>query len=210
MVLNDGTGSSLDGEDTSDLADDVLGGGPSSDLSLELDTDDLGALELPRDVGHNVDGIGSSDSTGDHTETSGVGGVRVGSDHHSSGEGVVLEDDLVDDTGSGLPETDTVLGRGGGKEVVDLLVDVLGSGKVLKTLDLGLNQVVAVDGGGDSGLGHTGRHELKDGHLGGGILAGNSLLAEYAQRKQRWVRFCWTQGACDAKKSMKNARQVGA
>ena len=87
----------------------TLGSSPSSDLSLEPDSDDLRALKLPRDVGHNVDGIGSSNSTSDHTESSSVGSVRVGSDHESSGESVVLEDDLVDDTRSGLPESDSVL-----------------------------------------------------------------------------------------------------
>jgi hypothetical protein len=40
---------------------------------------------------------------------------------------------------------------------------------------LSLNQVVAVDGGGDGNGGETSRHELKESHLGGGILASNSL-----------------------------------
>jgi hypothetical protein len=181
----------------------TLRSGPSSDLALEPDTDNLGTLELPRDVGHDIDSVSSSDSARDHTETSSVRGVRIGSDHHSSGEGVVLEDDLMDDTGSGLPETDAVLknverrkqrelwsvssrgeaggrremylGGGGSQEVVNLLVDVVGSGKILDTSDLGLDQVVAVDGSGDGSLGETGRHELEDGHLGSSILAGDSL-----------------------------------
>jgi hypothetical protein len=72
----------------------TLRGSPSTDLALEVNTDPLGALELPRKVGDNVDSVRSSDTDSDHTETSSVGGVRVGTDHETTGEGVVLEDDL--------------------------------------------------------------------------------------------------------------------
>ena len=89
--------------------------------------------------------------------------------------GIVLEDDLVDDARSGLPEANAVLGGRGREEVVDLLVDVLCAGEVLDALDLGLNQVVAVDGRRNSRLRHAGRHELEKSHLGGGILASNTL-----------------------------------
>jgi hypothetical protein len=72
----------------------TLGSGPSRDLSSELDSNGLGALELPRKVGDDIDGVSSSDSNGDHAESSSVGSVRVGSNHESSGESVVLDDDL--------------------------------------------------------------------------------------------------------------------
>ena len=58
----------------------------------------------------------------------------------------------MNDTAAGFPEADPVLGSGRGKEVVHLLVDVLGPGQVLVALDLRLDQVVAVDGGGNSDL----------------------------------------------------------
>ena len=58
----------------------------------------------------------------------------------------------MDDAAAGFPETDSVLGAGGGQEVVNLAVDVLGAGQVLVTLDLCLDQVVTVDGAGDSNL----------------------------------------------------------
>lgn len=88
------------------------------------------------------------------------------------------------DTGSWLPEADSVFGAGGSKEVVDLLVDVDSPGEILDTTDLGLNQVVTVDGRGDSGLGETGGHELENSHLGGGILASNSLKISGCTAKQ--------------------------
>ena len=58
----------------------------------------------------------------------------------------------MDDADVWFPESDFVLGADGGREVVHLAVDVLGAGQVLVALDLGLDQVVAVDGGGDSNL----------------------------------------------------------
>jgi hypothetical protein len=36
--------------------------------------------------------------------------------------------------------------------------------------------MVAVHRGGDGGLGETSGHELKDGHLGGGVLACDALI----------------------------------
>ncbi len=54
----------------------------------------------------------------------------------------------------GFLESDSVLGAGGGQEVINVAVDVLGAGQgqVLVTLDLCLHQVVTVDSGGDSDL----------------------------------------------------------
>jgi hypothetical protein len=128
----------------------TLGSGPAVKLASKLDTDDLRSLKLPRKIGHNVDGVSTTNTDSGHTETTSVGSVRVSTDKKTTGESVVLEDDLVNDTGTGLPETDVVLGAGSGQEVVDLLVDVLGTGKILLTTNLGLNQVVTVDGGGSS------------------------------------------------------------
>ena len=119
--------------------------------------------------------------------------MRVGTDHHETGESVILKDDLVavnqlpcsiqgksgnnsHDTGSWLPEADTVLGTSGSQEVVDLLVDIDGTGQVLGSADLGLDQVVTVDRSGDGSLGKTSRHELEDGHLGGSVLACDTLF----------------------------------
>lgn len=89
---------------------------------------------------------------------------------------VVERTDLVDDTRTGLPEADSVLGGSGREEVVNLLVDVLGAGQVLLAADLSLNQVVAVDGGRDGDGRETGRHELEEGHLGGRVLASDALI----------------------------------
>jgi hypothetical protein len=64
-----------------------------------------------------------------------------------------------------LPESNPVLSRAGGEEVVDLSVHVIGAGQVLDSANLGLNQMVAVDRGWDGNSGKTSRHELQQGHL---------------------------------------------
>ena len=76
----------------------------------------------------------------------------------------------MNDSGARFPEADAVLGSGRGQEVVDLLVEVLGPVQILLALNLGLDQVVAVDGGGHRHLGETRRDELEHGHLGSGVL----------------------------------------
>ena len=58
----------------------------------------------------------------------------------------------MDDATARLPEPDPVLGTGGGQKVVNLLVDILGPGQVLVSFNLSLDQVVAVDSGGDRDL----------------------------------------------------------
>jgi hypothetical protein len=71
--------------------------------------------------------------------------------------------------------TITHLRGGSRKEVVDLLIDVNGTSQVLDTTSLGLNEMVTVDGGRNGCSVHAGGHELQESHLGGGILARNSL-----------------------------------
>src|SRR3989304_11545 len=58
----------------------------------------------------------------DPPEPAAVGRVGVGPDHKPAGKRVILEDDLVDDAGAGLPEADPVLLRRRGEEVVDFVV----------------------------------------------------------------------------------------
>ena len=108
--------------------------------------------------------------------------MRVGTDHQTTGEGVVLQDNLVNDTGARLPETNVVLASGTGKEVVNFPVDVIGTGKILLTTNLGLNQVVTVDGGRGSDGGHASGHELQNSHLSSGVLASDTVGAHLEVR----------------------------
>lgn len=71
----------------------------------------------------------------------------------------------MDNTRARFPETKTIFGCSGGEEVINFFIDVDGAFKILDTTDLGLNQMVAVYGGGDCSGVHTSRHELEQGHL---------------------------------------------
>lgn len=182
MVLNDGASTTLDGQDIGDLENDILGRGPARELASKLDADNIGSLEFPREVGHDVDGIGTADTNSSHAETTAVGGVGVSADEKTTRESIVLQDDLVDDTGAGLPETNVVLGAGGRKEVVDFLVDADGASQILAATNLGLDQVIAVHSGRVGDGVHASGHELQDGHLSGGVLASNAVRAELQVR----------------------------
>jgi hypothetical protein len=195
-VFDDRTSSTLDSEDTSQLQDDVchsissrfqtsrgyikltLRSGPALELTSKLDTNDIRGLELPRKSSHDIDGVSTTDTDGSHTETTSVRSVGIRSNQETSRESVVLQDDLVNDTRARTPETKSVLGARRRQEVVHLLVDGLGSRQVLLTTDLGLNQVVAVHGRGGSDFRKSGAHELEDGHLGGGILASDTVRSQ--------------------------------
>lgn len=59
-------------------------------LARELDANDLGALELPRNVGHDIDGISAADTNADTAQTAAVGRVRVSANHQQTRVNVVL------------------------------------------------------------------------------------------------------------------------
>jgi hypothetical protein len=90
----------------------------------------------------------------------------------------------VDDAGAGSPETDAVARRSAAQEVVDLPVRLPGALHVAVGADVGLDEMVAVDGGGYGGLVSTGEHELEQRHLGGRILHGDAI------RVERHVALC--------------------
>jgi hypothetical protein len=181
-VFNNSTSTTLDSQDTSNLKDDILGGGPARKVSVKLNANDLGALEFPRNVSHNINGISTTDTNGDHTKTTSVRGVRISTDHKTTGESIVLKDDLMDDTGTGLPETNVVLGSGSGQEVVDFLVDIDGTSQILYTTNLSFNQVITVNSGRDGNAGKTSRHELQKSHLSSGVLASNTVRTKLEVR----------------------------
>ena len=181
-VLNNGTSTTLDSEDTSELEDNILGGGPARELTGKLNTDNLGGLKLPGEVGHDIDGISTTDTNGKLTKTTSVGGMGVSTDQESTGEGVVLKNNLVNDTRAGAPETNVVLGSSSAQEVVNLLVKILGTGQILGATNLSLNQMITVDSSGGGNLGHTSRHELENSHLSGSILASNTVRSELKVR----------------------------
>ena len=177
-VLDNGTGATLDGQLAGDFEDDVFGGGPTIQGPRELDADELWPAHTESAADHDVDGVGAAHADGDHPEAAGVGGVGVGADHHPAGEGVLLENDLVDDARARLPEPEAVLGADGAEEVVDLGIGVVGDREVCVRADACLDQVVAVDRRRHRHHGKSGGHELQQRHLGGCVLHGDPVGVE--------------------------------
>ena len=181
-VLDDEARATLDGQEAGELEDHVLGRRPAVELAREVDANVVGRLELPRQVGHDVDRIGTTDADRTHAEATGVRRVAVGTDHQATGERVVLEDDLVDDTAARAPEAHAVLGAGARKKVVHLLVLAAGHGEILATTGLGGDQVVAMDRGRHGRARKARRDELQHSHLRRGILHRNAVRAEVQVR----------------------------
>ena len=174
-VLDDGTRAALDRQHTSDLQDDILRRRPSAERAGELDADHLRPTNVEREAGHDVDRIGTTDADRDHAQPACVGRVAIGADHHPTGEGVVLQHDLVNDATAGTPETDAVLGADGSQEVVHLSVGVDRDAEVDEGTDLRGDQVVAVHRAGYGRGGEAGRHELQQRHLCRRVLHGDSI-----------------------------------
>src|SRR5947209_6681396 len=99
MVFNDGTSSALDGENASNLQDNIyetlsfkkgnesnsgirtLGCCPAPNLASKFYADNIGALQLPRNVRHDVNSISAANTTSNHTQTTRVRRMRVSTDH---------------------------------------------------------------------------------------------------------------------------------
>ncbi len=177
-VFDDMVGSALDGEDSCEFEDHVFGGGPAVEFAGQAYADQFGHTDGPCESRHHFGGIGSTDTDSDHAESTGVGGMGVGSDHHTTGECVVFEDNLVDDACAGFPEAHAVFVGGGAEEVIDFFVDVFGIGEVEIDAIACADQVIAMDGGGCGDLGASSEHKLKDSHLRGGVLEGNAVRVE--------------------------------
>ena len=100
----------------------TFGSGPARDLAGQVDADCLRAFNFPWQVGNDVDSVSASNTDSDHAEATSIRRMRISTDHQTTGESlsfgsddvdmtvnkahIVLEDDLMNDTASWLPETD--------------------------------------------------------------------------------------------------------
>ena len=78
------------------------------------------------------------------SDLAGVGGMGVGADYHGSREGILLQIDLMQDTGAGTPESHAELGGGRAQEAVDLFVLLGQVGEAVYVVGDGLDRVVPV------------------------------------------------------------------
>ena len=101
--------------------------------------------------------------------------MGIGSNHHSTWEGIVFQDYLVDNSSTWLPKTNAILIRYRGKEIIDLFVFIFCFAQIFICANFRLNQVIAVNSRRHSNLRATGLHELQQGHLCGSILHRHSI-----------------------------------
>ena len=87
--------------------------------------------------------------------------MGIGADHELAGKGIILQRDLVDDSGPWPPEAHTVLGRRGTQEVVHLAVLRERLSEVRCALHARLDQVVTMDACWHGGLGPPRLHKLE-------------------------------------------------
>jgi len=127
------------------LQDDVLASSPAGERTGQSNSNHLRALQFPGQSGHDVDCIRSTHSDANASESSyklrksddmtpygsskpnltSIRGVRVSSYEQQSGEGVILEHDLMDNSTARVPEACSILVAGRREEFEDFLVDVL-------------------------------------------------------------------------------------
>lgn len=174
-VLNDVSSATADRELASQVQNDVLGAGPSTELTNKLDTEDLRRLQLPSRTDHGVHSIRTTNTNRDRAQTASVRGMRVRAQRHETRRRVVLQDGLVDDARAGRPELNAVLLRRALQEVVHLLVAIDAVRQVEVRAALADDHVVAVDAAGDGGLRQAAAHELQQGHLRRGVLHGDAV-----------------------------------
>ncbi len=143
-IFQDGIGTAFDGQHTENLQDDILWCGPTRELAGEVHTDETRHTQFPRLTGQHVDGVGTTHANGYHTQSAGIGRMRVGTDHHAAGEGVVLQHHLMNDAGTRCPKADAVFGRSRAQEVIHLFILLLGYRQIGVGALIGQDEVVAM------------------------------------------------------------------
>jgi hypothetical protein len=83
--------------------------GPATNHASEIYADHLGCFEFPRDICHDVNGVCTTHTACNHPQTARIRGMRVSTNHKTTGKRVVLENDLVDDTRTRSPEAKAIL-----------------------------------------------------------------------------------------------------
>ena len=104
--------------------------------------------------------------------------MRVGADDKRPGEGVLFQHYLVDDAGTGPPEAHAEPSAGRFQELIDFVALVQGVLQVRGRANAGLDQVVAVYGGGHGHAVASRLHELQNRHLAGDVLVRDPVGAQ--------------------------------
>ena len=145
-VFNDCAGSTLHGKYASNFKNDVFRARPTRQCSGEFHANDFWPTNIEWETGHHVNGIGSTNSDGNHAQTTSIWCVAVGTNHHSARKCVVLKHYLVDDSAAWSPKANAVFCRNALQEVVHLFVRVDSNTHVNAGTSFCQNQVIAMHG----------------------------------------------------------------
>ena len=143
-ILDDGPGAALHGKDTGHLQNHVFGRGPAAHFAGQLHANHLREFQFPGHARHHIHGICAAHTDGHHAQAPGVGGVRIGANHHAAGESIVFQHHLVNNARAGLPKTNAVLVGNRSQEVVYFLIFGVGFGQIFGRAVFGLDEVVAM------------------------------------------------------------------
>ena len=164
-VFDDGVGGPGYGQQAGQTQDDVFGGRPAAQFSGQAHADKAGIQHFPRQAGHHFHGVGPAHAYRYGTQAAAVGRMGIGANHQLGGKGVIFQGDLMDDAGARPPKAHAVLGRRCPQEVIDLAVFAQGLLQILRPLDPGLDQMVAVHRSRHGGGRPPGLHKLEHGRL---------------------------------------------
>ena len=89
-IFHDGPSAAFYGQHAGNFQDHVFGARPPRERTRQANANHFWPAHVKRETRHHVDGVGATHTNGHHAQATGVGGVAVGADHHSAGEGVVL------------------------------------------------------------------------------------------------------------------------
>jgi hypothetical protein len=177
-VLDDRVRSAGDPQHTGDVQDDVLRGRPSAELARQTHRDAPRIEQIPWEPRDHLDRVRTADTDRARAQASGVRRVRVRTDDQRAGEGVVLEDYLMNDAGAGAPEPRAVLGRGGAKKAVHLPVLGDRGAQVRSRADARLDEMVAVHRRRHKDAFAPCLHELKQARLAENVLKNDAIGSE--------------------------------
>ena len=132
-------------------------------------------FQLPFHSCHDIHRIGSAYSDSYHAQSSGIGGMRICTHHHSSRKCIVLQYYLMNNTGTRLPESYIVFRSYTLQEAIHFLVGFLRHRQICRCALVRLNQMIAVYSRRYSHSLLSGIHKLKQCHLCGCILHGYTV-----------------------------------
>ena len=177
-IFHDGTCSAFYGQDTCHFQNNIFSTGPAVHFTGQLHTDQFWHLQFPGESGHHIHSIRTTHTDSYHSQTTGIHGMAVGTDHHTARKSIVLQYYLVDDTRTGFPETDAIFLTHRSEKIKNFLIGIQRCGQVRISSCLSLDQVITMHRTGNCYFGFSCTHELQQRHLCGSILHGHAVRIE--------------------------------